>query len=80
MKFETQFGLGEIVCTRQQQTSHGLYKDALLKVVAIQFALGGDIAYLCRAADTGIIVPMCEAELIGDPDFDQESGYPKDQP
>ena len=77
MKFNTSFGLGEIVCTHQRETANGLYPDMILKVVATQIALDGQVAYLCRNALSGNIVVCAGHELIGDPAFDQEAGkYP----
>ena len=74
MKFTTAFGLGEIVCTRQRETVNGIFPDMLLKVVAIQFSLDGQTAYLCRSARAGNIVVCVEDELMGDPDFNQDTG------
>ena len=74
MKFTTPFGLGEIVCTHQRERDLGTYPDMILKVVAIQFDLGGQATYLCRNAGAGNIVVCAEHELIGDPQFDQEAG------
>lgn len=74
MKFDTKFGLGEIVCTHQRETINGVYPDMILKVVGIQFCLDQQMVYLCRSAGSGNIVACAESELLGDPAFDQWAG------
>jgi len=71
MKFETKFGLGEIVYyTRlgHKKAEH----DEFLEVVAIAFDKNG-VSYYCRYPQ-GITTAFAEGELIGDPDFDQDKG------
>ena len=75
MKFESKFGLGEIVCTKQQQKGERFFSDSLFKIIGVTFALDGTKAYLVRLED-GHMTQFMESELIGDPDFNQESGYP----
>jgi hypothetical protein len=77
MKFESKFGLGEIVCTHQTIRGDRIYQDALLKVIGLTFTLEGAPTYMARLSE-GHIVTLMESELIGDPDFDQEAwGYPE---
>ena len=78
MKFESDFGLGEI-CTYNKGARHGenaLY-EMFVKVVFVTFDLDGSVTYMVehigqygmqRFNTTG-------ANLTGDPDFDQENGY-----
>ena len=78
MKFETKFGLGEIVYyTRSghKTARHDQFTarhDELLEVVAIAFDKNG-VSYYCRYPQ-GITTAFTEGELIGDPDFDQDKG------
>ncbi len=79
MMFITQFGLGEIVCTKQTEAGGKLFRDRLLKVIAIQVDLEGRTSYICRDSETGITQGYMEPELIGDPDYSQELGaYPEE--
>jgi hypothetical protein len=78
MKFESKFGIGEIVCTKQVFSSRGVFQDVLLKVIAVNFSSDGLPAYTVRLQD-GQLTVFQESELIGDPDFNQETGkYPED--
>ena len=71
MKFETKFGLGEIVYYTRR--GHKTAKhDEFLEVVAIAFDKNG-VSYHCRYPQ-GITAAFAEGELIGDPDFDQDKG------
>lgn len=74
MKFESAFGLGEIVLTKQHTRESRIFMDSILKVIAIQFSLDDGIFYACRDAERGGILYYTESELIGDPDFNQETG------
>lgn len=74
MKFESKFGLGEIVAYEPHRRD-GKPKDELLEVQAITFDINGVPSYLCRYPRTGVTVYFQECQLIGDPDFDQETGY-----
>jgi len=71
MKFETKFGLGEIVY--YTRLGHKTAKhDEFLEVVGIVFDKNG-VSYHCRYPQ-GITAVFAEEELIGDPDFDQDKG------
>ena len=76
MNFVTKFGLGEIVY--HTLLGHGKAKhDEFLEVVAITFDKCG-VRYSCRYPK-GLIGVFAECELIGDPDFDQNTGsYKRD--
>jgi hypothetical protein len=74
MKLESKFGIGEIVCTKQTVTKDRVFQDAMFKIVAVTFA-ESETTYLARL-ENGQPVAFMESELIGDPDFDQEHGYP----
>lgn len=75
MKFESKFGLGEIVIYQMSRGDEFL-SDELLEVVGVAFDRKV-IAYTCRRTD-GSIVHFEEAELIGDENFNQETGcYPE---
>ena len=79
MKFESQFGLGEIVCTHQAWRGEKCYPDLLIKIVGITFQDDGNQCIICRL-DDGHIQAFMPSELISDPAFDQEHGcYPPDK-
>lgn len=74
MKFETKFGLGEIVYYTRFNHKNAKH-DEFLEVVAITFEKR-TVTYHCRFPQ-GITVGFKECDLIGDSDFDQELGeYP----
>lgn len=83
MKFETQFGLGEI-CGYNENASRGdkTMPDILVKVVGITFDIDGQCNYTVE--HIGNMFGMQRfgaaiASLNGDPEFDQEEGrYPAD--
>ena len=76
MKFESKFGIGEIVCYDLYR-GESLVHSAALEVVGIYFARDGRDEYICRYPQTGATVGFTEAQLLGDPDFDQDRGcYP----
>ncbi len=71
MKFESKFGLGEIV----HNTLRGHKKaehDDYLEVINVGFSKVG-VVYSCRYP-SGIIAHFSEYDLTGDPDFNQEKG------
>lgn len=74
MRFESKFGLGEIVCTKQIETRGTVRQDQMFEVVAVIFSRGSTPGYVCRHGQTGGTSCFEEGELIGDPDFDQETG------
>lgn len=78
MKFESKFGVGEIVCMDTVKASGNVVSSELLKVVTVAFGTDLIPAYLCRYPRTGAQIWAAENELIGDPDFDQDAGkYPE---
>ncbi len=79
MKIETKFGLGEIVVTERKKRGDNAIPDIIGEIVAIIFTKQATV-YHVRLTD-GTIVPFDGADLIGDPDYDQEAGgYPGAQP
>jgi hypothetical protein len=75
MKFESKFGLGEIVIY-QMNRGDTFLSDELLEVFAVSFDKKA-IIYTCRRID-GSLVFFEEEELIGDENFNQETGsYPE---
>ena len=79
MKFESKFGIGEIVTTKQRVRDDGAtYQDALFRVVCVQFDLARHTSYICREPMQGLMTSFLEPELSGDPFFNQELGcYPE---
>ena len=82
MKFETKCGIGEIVLTHMTLSGHeqspGNYRsqpDIMGEVICIAIDRDKTITYFVRIA-TGITIQCKECELIPDPTFDQETGYP----
>ena len=77
MKFESEFGIGEIVSyePHDRVLEGRSIGDALLEVQGIYFGMEGKVEYLCRYPYTGATVSFSESQLIGDPDFSQVSGY-----
>lgn len=80
MKFESKFGIGEIVAYEPHQRNDKEYtpNDALLEVQGVYFGMDGKIEYICRYPATGVTTGFSECQLIGDPDFSQETGYVAD--
>lgn len=83
MKFESRFGIGEVVCTAQNVSSDRAMMDIAVRVIGVAFYCGvtnktGDSCnYICRLPN-GTISSFLESELIGDPEFDQDiRGYPR---
>lgn len=75
MKFESEFGLGEIVATKPPTSTDRQVVDQLLEVVAISFGKEGGVDVVCRYPQSGILQVFKESELDGDPSFNQEHGY-----
>lgn len=79
MKFESQFGLREIVCTKQALRGERCRHDLLLEVIGITFQMDGNQAIICRLPD-GNVQAFMPTELINDSDFNQETGaYPPER-
>lgn len=72
MKFESKFGLGEIVLTKIHYRDGRVFQDDLFRVYAVIFCVDGT-SYACGHSD-GRIAQFAECELIGDPEYDQASG------
>lgn len=77
MKFESKFGIGEIVIYEPHHRTDKDYtpNDALLEVQAVLFGLDGKVDYICRYPATGLTTAFSESQLIGDTNFNQETGY-----
>jgi hypothetical protein len=76
MKFESKFGIGEVVLTARRYRGSRVLQDQILVITAVVFQVGGEKAYYARTSD-GFMCVFQETELIGDPDFDQDAGeYP----
>lgn len=74
MKFESKFGLCEIVY-HTLDGRRGAKHDEFLEVVGVLFGKQG-VTYACRYP-LGLIGHFTECELDGDPDFNQNAGaYP----
>ncbi|MCC2615980.1 hypothetical protein LJ739_06975 [Aestuariibacter halophilus] len=73
MKFESKFGIGEIVC-RDVMKSDELYSSELYEVVSISFGKDGRQVISCLHAQTQRIIHFDPVDIEGDPDFDQSSG------
>jgi len=79
MKFESKFGIGEIVIYDPlKRIDEFSGTDQLLEVQAVSFSADGT-NYMCRYTKNGITTFFSESQLEGDPLFDQEKGcYPKE--
>ncbi|MHA1832454.1 MAG: hypothetical protein ACTSV7_00565 [Candidatus Baldrarchaeia archaeon] len=75
MKFETKFGLGEIVIHKIKNRSGG-FNEEVLEVVGISVTNKHkpEVAYICRYPQ-GLVGCFYEEDLIGDPAFDSELGF-----
>ena len=79
MKFESKFGIGEIVTWSKTKPRTGeVVYDELLCVMAITFQKGSGADQIvpfisCRHPD-GRILHLDPDHLVGDKDFDQETG------
>lgn len=88
MKFESKFGLGEIVYIRGVSDAaptrgSNVADDEIGKVIAVHFLLGQapvfTVRYLNRAGYQ-VSENLVEQMLIGDPEFDQDAGgYPEEE-
>ena len=76
MKFESKFGIGEIVSYEPRQRSDKEFtpNEALLEVQGIYFGMDGKIEYVCRYPATGVTAGFSEGQLIGDPEYMQDTG------
>ena len=72
MKYESKFGIGEIVTTHQKEHDGRIIPDLIGEVVAVTFDRAA-IAVHVRISD-GHVQLFREADLIGDPGFDQKRG------
>lgn len=72
MKFESKFGVGEIVYYSLHNHENAKH-DEFLEVVCIAFGKSGEIGYHCRWPG-GHVGHFSESELHGDENFDQEAG------
>ena len=77
MNFKSKFGIGEIVIYEPHQRTDKDFtaNDALLEVQGVFFGMDGRVEYVCRYPATGLTTSFSESQLIGDPDFNQETGY-----
>lgn len=76
MIFESKFGIGEIVAYEPRQRSDKDFQanDVLLEVQGVFFGMDDKVEYICRYPATGVTAGFSESQLIGDPDFNQETG------
>lgn len=75
MKYENQFGIGEIVTTRQLRRGDRIIPDLIGEVMGVSFDKAATTVFV-RLID-GSVQAFRERELEGDPDFDQVAGcYP----
>lgn len=83
MKFESKFGLDEVLVYNESEVrGNRSMPDQLVKVINVSFNLGGEVTYLCEyVSNQGVIhrITLHESLLTGDPDFDQETGYPSEE-
>jgi len=80
MKFESKFGIGEIVIRETHQNGK-MVQERMMEVIGVNFgkSSSGSIAcsYLCEDTQNGHRQFYDEPMLVGDPDFDQNKGkYP----
>ncbi len=73
MKFDTKFGLGEIVCYDIKKNDEVISSE-VLEIVGIYIDRDGKHSFICRYPSNGATVAFTEQQLIGDPDFDQDTG------
>lgn len=78
MKFESMYGIGEILIWQKMGRDDRQMASEMVEVVSIIFGKNsvsgdGEHVYNCRFPD-GRTVVLSETELQGDPDFDQEDG------
>lgn len=77
MKFESEFGLGEVVSYTKMDGSGHIVADELMEVVGITFNKTG-VMYSTRG-HKGMIFHYDEHDLVGDSDFNQETGKYDDE-
>lgn len=80
MKFESKFGIGEIVVIHANVQNRRGGSDYLGEIFAITFGKDGDLAYQVEVQYPAGMQRMSFAEhqLEGDPLFDQDTGcYPE---
>jgi len=73
MKFESRYGIGEIVIYDPLKRKDACGTDQLLEVQGVSFSMEGT-HYFCRYPTTGVTAVFSEKQLEGDPLFDQEKG------
>lgn len=83
MKFESKFGLGEIVIREHHKNGKMVGDDRMMEVIAVVIEKsddgGFDFAYTCEDTQNGHRGMYRENMLVGDPEFDQEKGaYPQE--
>ena len=78
MKFESKYGIGE-VCIYNPNPKRGM-SDAMVKILGVKFVVDSSPLYICEHSCNGGVfrTEICESMLEGDPDFNQETGYPDD--
>lgn len=81
MKFESKFGIGEIVIRESHQNGK-MVQERMMEVIGISFGKdhNGNLGacYVCEDTQNGHRQHYDENMLVGDPDFDQEKGkYPQ---
>lgn len=74
MKFESKFGIGEIVIYEPHRRGER-QTDVLLEVQGVYFGMDGKVEYVCRYPGNGATVGFSESQLVGDPGFNQDTGY-----
>lgn len=76
MKYESKFGIGEIVVTKQKERDGRIIPDLIGEVIEVHF--GKEAKTITVRISGGILQHFREDELEGDPEFDQELGrYPE---
>lgn len=74
MKFESKFGLGEVVEFQSKKATNHEFQT-MMEVQGIYFNIDGSAQYICRFPN-GSVSACYESQLVGDHDFSQETGYP----
>lgn len=72
MKYESKFGIGEIVTTHQKEHDGRIIPDLIGEVIGVTFDRDAIVVHVRLSG--GSIQLFREADLIGDPKFDQERG------
>lgn len=77
MKFESKFGIGEII-TRDVMKGDMLHSSEMYEVTGIQFGSNGEQLIVCLHTQTQRVIVFKPHDIEGDPDFDQVKGrYPE---